>query len=391
MNHLNVSAVLSSLKAVLPQGREFIPLHEPVFSQAEKTYVTECIESGWVSSVGAFVNRFEQELSDFTGAKRAIAVVNGTSALHIALQLAGVKAGDEVFVPALTFVATANAVSYCGALPHFVDSEEQTLGIDPAKLDVWLQSIAIPNPNGQGGYVNSSTGRRLAAIVPMHTFGHASDIAGLVKVANHWEIPIVEDAAESLGSSYEGKHTGTFGKLGVISFNGNKIITTGGGGAIITDDDELADQAKYLTTTAKQPHRWEFNHDAVGYNYRMPNLNAALGCAQLENLPALLERKRLLAHRYRDTFDSVQGLRWISEPKGSRSNYWLNALLLDQGNEQYRDQILDLTNSNGIMTRPAWNLMHRLPMYATSPRMKSLAVAESLERRLINIPSSANL
>jgi perosamine synthetase len=390
MNHLDVEQVLSALRQVLPKDRDFIPLHEPVFEQSSHDYVAECISTGWVSSVGAFVDRFERDLATFTGAKRAIAIVNGTSALHVALQLVGVQPGDEVIIPSFTFVATANAVSYCGATPHFVDSEEATLGLDPRKLEAWLQEIAIP-ANDHSGCINRLTGRRIAAIVPMHTFGHPVDLDRLLEVAQRWEIEVVEDAAESLGSIYNGKHTGRFGRLGVLSFNGNKIITTGGGGAIITDDDDLANRAKHITTTAKTPHRWEFNHDLIGYNYRMPNLNAALGCAQLEMLSGYIEKKRQLAQKYRNALKGVRGVRLIDEPKGAFSNYWLNALLLDIGNEGVRDSLLELTNDNGIMTRPAWTLLHKLPMYSNSPRMFSLEISESLERRIVNIPSSANL
>ena len=382
-----LNAIVAALRQVLPGDRDFLPLHEPRFSGNEWSYLKQCLDTGWVSSVGAFVDRLEADLAEFAGVKRAIAVVNGTAALHICLLLAGVEAGDEVLMPALTFIATANAVSYCGAIPHFVDSEERTLGLDPARLGEHLAEIAELRADG---CYNRGTGRRIRAVVPMHTFGHPVDLDPLAEICRRYRIELIEDAAESLGSFYKGRHTGNWGRVSALSFNGNKIITTGGGGAILTNDEELAARAKHLTTTAKVPHRWEFNHDLVGYNYRLPNLNAALGCAQLEQLPGFLAQKRLLAGRYREAFRGVTGVRFVCEPEFACSNYWLNALLLDEERAGERDRLLALTNDSGIMTRPAWTLMHKLPMFADCPRME-LPVALSLERRLVNIPSSADL
>lgn len=368
-------------------GPEPVGLHEPYFAGNEWRYLQECLDSTFVSSVGPFVNRFEAELAAYTGAHHVIAVVNGTAALHVALQLAGVLPDDEVLVPALTFVATANAITYCRAVPHFVDSEERTLGLDPLALREYLQDIAIFT---NGHCVNRATGRIIRAVVPMHTFGHPVDLDALLAVAHEFGLVMVEDAAESLGSTYHGHHTGTFGLLGTLSFNGNKTITTGGGGAILTNDDDLARRARHITTTAKLPHRWEFVHDLTGYNYRLPNLNAALGCAQLEQLPAFIEAKRRLYARYRSSFADVAHTQIMVEPDGCRSNYWLQALLLDETVADQRDGILAATNDAGCATRPAWRLQHRLAPYQDAPRMP-LPVAESIERRLINLPSSAQL
>jgi perosamine synthetase len=362
-------------------------LHEPTFRGNEWLYLKECLDSTFVSSVGKFVDRFEDDLARFTGAKHAVAVVNGTAALHMALKLAGVQAGDEVLIPALTFVATANAVTYCGATPHLVDSEVRTLGMDAAKLRDYLRK----NTEQRAGQcVNRMTDRVIRAVVPMHTFGHPVDLDGLLKAAHDYNIAVVEDAAESLGSYYHGGHTGTFGLMGTLSFNGNKTITTGGGGAVLTNDAALARHAKHLTTTAKLPHAWEYRHDEIGYNYRLPNLNAALGCAQLEQLPTLLASKRKLFEQYRAAFAPVVGVRLMSEPEACRSNYWLQTLLLDAGQENQRDLVLKATNAAGFMTRPAWTLMHELAHFKGCPRM-DLACAESLSQRLINIPSSASL
>jgi len=364
-----------------------VPLHEPRFCGNEWTYVKECLDSTWVSSAGNFVDRFEADLAAYTGSKYVVAVVNGTAALQVALQLAGVKPGEEVIVPALTFVATANAVVYCRATPHFADSEERTLGLDPRALREHLQDTTeIRN----GLCVNRSTGCVIRALVPMHTFGHPVDMDGVMSVARDFRLMLVEDAAESLGSTFNGRHTGTFGLVGTLSFNGNKTITTGGGGALLINDAELARRAKHLTTTAKLPHRWEFLHDEIGYNYRMPNINAALGCAQLEQLPSFLQAKRLLYKRYRDAFATVPHIHLVAEPRACRSNFWLQTLLLDEFVAGQRDSILRATNDVGLMTRPAWNLMYRLAPFSGCPRM-SLAVAESLEQRLINLPSSAHL
>lgn len=364
-----------------------VALHEPAFNGNEWLYLKECLDSTFVSSVGKFVDRFEHDLAGFAGAKHAVAVVNGTAALHIALKLIGVKANDEVMIPALTFVATANAVTYCGAMPHFVDSEVRTLGVDAGKLRDYLATCTE-----QRGHqcVNRATGRVIRAVVPMHTFGHPVDLDGLLAVACDYNIGVVEDAAESLGSYYHGRHTGTFGQMGTLSFNGNKTITTGGGGAILTNDAELARRAKHLTATAKLPHLWEYRHDEIGYNYRLPNLNAALGCAQLEQLPRRLASKRKLFARYQAAFGSVVGISLVEEPVACRSNYWLQTLLLDVDQEGQRDLVLKATNDAGFMTRPAWILMHKLTHFKDCPRM-DLDGAELLSRRLINIPSSAGL
>lgn len=380
-----VAEVVDAVRSVV--GPAPVSLHEPVFSGNEWAYVKECLDTGWVSSVGKFVDRFEADLAAYTGAKHAVATVNGTAALHIALKLAGVSPGEEVLIPALTFVATANAVAYCGATPHFVDSEERTLGVAAQALREYLQAIT----EMRGGLcVNKGTGRVIRALVPMHAFGHPADIDGLLGVARDFRLVVVEDAAESLGSTYHGRHTGTLGLMGTLSFNGNKTITTGGGGAILTDDMALARHAKHLTTTAKLPHRWDFVHDEIGYNYRLPNINAALGCAQLEQLPGFLKAKREIFARYQTAFAAVAQMRIFREPEGCRSNYWLQALLLDEPLAAHRDAILAATNDAGLMTRPVWKLMHRLAPYCDCPRMP-LPVAESLERRLVNLPSSSFL
>lgn len=377
--------VVAAVRSVA--GERAAALHEPVFAGNEWNYLKECLDSTFVSSVGQFVDRFEAELARFTGARHAVAVVNGTAALHVALRLAGVTAGDEVLVPTLTFVATANAVSYCGATPHLVDSEEATLGVAPDTLRDYLAGIAEIRA---GHCVSRDTGRVIRALVPMHAFGHPVDVDGLLAVAHDFHLALVEDAAESLGSTYHGRHTGTFGPMGILSFNGNKTITTGGGGAILTNDAELARHAKHLTTTAKVAHRWAFAHDEIGYNYRMPNLNAALGCAQLERLPDMLVAKRRMFARYRDAFASLGSAHIFAEPAGCRSNYWLQALMLDESAASERDAILVATNDAGLATRPVWTLLHRLAPYAGCPRMAT-PVAESIERRLINLPSSASL
>jgi perosamine synthetase len=380
-------AVINAIRTVLPVDKAVIALHEPSFKGNEWNYVKDCLDTGWVSSVGEYVNRIERDLVDYTGAAYAVAVVNGTAALHIALQLVGVKAGDEVLLPSITFIATANAVSYCGAIPNFVDSEEKTLGLDPAKLLDYLKEISELRPEG---CFNRQTGRRIRAVVPMHTFGHSVDMDPLMEICQEFNIQLIEDAAESLGSFYKGHHTGTMGLVSILSFNGNKTITTGGGGAILTNDESIAKMAKHMTTQAKIPHKWEFNHDMIGYNYRMPNINAALGCAQLEQLPDLIEKKRNLARRYQEALQDTPGISFFTEPDFARSNYWLNLLILDKDNAGERDILLELTNNAGIMTRPLWTLMHKLTMYQDCPRME-LSVAESLERRIINIPSGAIL
>ena len=381
-----VHSIINTLESVLP-SKEYIPLHEPEFSGREWEYVKDCLDSGWVSSVGAYVDRFEQMLCDYTGSPYAVAAVNGTAALHICLLLAGVKAGDEVLVPAATFIATANTVTYCNAIPHFVDVEERTLGLDPHKLNDYLKEISEFR---RGICYNRLTGRPIRAVVPMHTFGHPVDLDPLQELCERYHLVMVEDAAESLGSLYKGQHTGTRGLVSSLSFNGNKTITTDGGGAILTNSKSIDKLAKHLTTQAKTPHRWEFNHDLIGYNYRMPNINAALGCAQLEQLLGFIEKKRNLAGRYQVAFQDIPGIRFFTEPDFARSNYWLNVLILDEEFARERDNLLESTNNAGIMTRPLWTLMHKLSMYHDCPRM-DLSVAEDLESRVINIPSSACL
>lgn len=384
---IELEQVLQALRKVLPKTKDFIRLHEPQFGGNEWKYVKDCLDTGWVSSVGKFVDQFEEQLAAYTGANCAIAVVNGTAALHICLKLAGVKQGDEVIIPDLTFVATANAVIYCGATPHLVDIEETTLGMDPVKLADYLGDVLIIKGND---CFNRHTGCRVKAVMPMHTFGHPVDLDPLAALCDRLNLVLIEDAAESLGSFYKGKHTGNWGKLSALSFNGNKTITTGGGGAILANDKELGRMAKHITTTARVPHKWSFMHDSVGYNYRMPNINAAIGCAQLEQLPAFLASKRALAERYQKAFAGIAGIRFFAEPSGAKSNYWLNVLLLEDAYSNQLDYLLEQTNALGIMTRPAWTLMHKLPMFENCPRM-DVSVAESIERRLINIPSSAAL
>lgn len=377
--------LVDAIRSVVGPGA--VALHEPRFAGNEWAYVKECLDTTFVSSVGKFVDRFEADLAAYTGARHAVAVVNGTAALHIALLLAGVQRDDEVLVPALTFVATANAVVYCDAIPHFVDSEEDTLGLSPEALRDHLRGIAEIRDHQ---CINRATGRIIRAVVPMHAFGHPVDIERVLAVARDFHLRVVEDAAESLGSTVHGRHTGTFGSMGTLSFNGNKTVTTGGGGAIITNDSGLARRAKHLTTTAKVAHRWEYRHDEVGFNYRLPNINAALGCAQLEQLPNFLAAKRRLYERYRSALAPIAEARLMAEPPGCRSNYWLQTLLLNHAAAHQRDSILAATNDAGLTTRPTWIPMHRLAPFRDYPRMP-LPVVESLEGRLINLPSSAHL
>ncbi len=387
MVKLDIEGIIKAIRSVIPEHKDPVALHEPCLNGNEWAYVKDCLDSTWVSYVGQYVDKFESMLADYTGVKKAVVVVNGTAALHIALKLAGVEHGDEVFVPALNFVATANAVSYCGAIPHFVDSEEKTLGLDPLKLKDYLKNIAKVNSDG---CINKFSGRRIKAVNPMHTFGHPVDIDPLVEVCNEYKLEMIEDAAESLGSYYKGKHTGNWGKLSILSFNGNKTVTTGGGGAIITNDESLGNHAKHLTTTARIPHRWEYRHDYIGYNYRLPNINAAVGCAQMEQLPKFIVQKRRLASSYRNAFQGIDGITFFTEPPFAKSNYWLNVLLINKGSSEMRDELLEKTNSSGFMTRPAWTLLCKLPMFNNCPKT-DLGCAESLEKRLINIPSSAFL
>jgi len=384
---LDVDRIVAVLEAVLPRNRRPLPLHEPCFGGNEWAYVRDCLDTGWVSSVGSYVDRFESMLSEYTGAAKAIATVNGTAALYICLKLVSVEPGDEVLVPALTFVATANAVAYCGAIPHFVDVDEMTLGMDARKLSEYLKDTAFVRNHC---CYNKRTGARIKAVVPMHTFGHPVDLEPLLEVCKTFQLELIEDAAESLGSYYKGRHTGSFSNVAALSFNGNKVVTTGGGGAVLTNDSDIARLAKHITTTARVPDRWSVSHDQIGYNYRMPNINAALGCAQLEQLPRFLEKKRLLARKYMDAFLDVFGVRVFSEAPFATSNYWLNTLLLDEPYACQRDEVLEATHQRGFITRPAWVLIPKLRMYGHSPKME-LPVAEKLEQTIINLPSSPSL
>jgi len=366
------------------QTKSFIPLHEPKFVGNEKKYLNECIDSTFVSSVGKFVDEFEEKIANYTGSKYAIATSNGTSALHISLLLANVDQNNEVITQPLTFVATCNAISYCGAQPIFIDVDKDTMGLSPTALKYFFENnTTIKNQQ----CINNKTGKVIKACVPMHTFGHPCRIDEIKEICNKHHVFLIEDAAESVGSTYKGRHTGTFGQVGVMSFNGNKIITAGGGGCIVTNDKALAKKAKHLTTTAKVPHKWDFNHDMVGYNYRMPNLNAALLVAQLENLDNFISSKRKLANVYETFFNSTNYV-FVKEPVDSKSNYWLNSILLK--NKQQRDEFLDETNSSGIMTRPIWTLMNKLPMFECA-QCGNLTNSEWLEDRIVNIPSSVIL
>lgn len=364
-----------------------ISLHEPNFSGNEWNYVKECLDLGWVATAGNYVNQFEQSLAEFTQAKHVIATVNGTAALHTCLKLAGVDTQDEVLIPALSFVTTANAVTYCGAVPHFVDVDETTLGVDSRKLAKHMKQIAVLRDDI---CISSQTGRRISALVVGHAFGYTADLEPLLEICQRYQIPLIEDAGESLGSFYRDNHTGTIGLLGAISFNGDKIVTCGGGGAILTNDDTLAARAKHITTTAKIDHAWEYLHDQVGFNYCLPNINAALGLAQLERLSGILKQKRILAKRYQAMFSNISGVHIFQEPPHGQSNYWLNLLMLDTPNTNTRDELLSTGFSNNLMMRPAWRLLNRLPMYRHAPSM-GLAISEKLEQQIISLPSSPQL
>lgn len=380
MTHQDIVDFIRSLY----QTTEFIPLHEPKFVGNEKAYVVDCIDSTFVSSVGKYVDRFEQDIAKYTGAKYAVATVNGTAALHIALKLVGVNQGDEVITQPLSFIATCNAISYCGAKPVFVDVDRDTLGMSPDSLHTFLISSTTRT---SAGCFNKTTGRRISAVVPMHTFGLPCRIDLIAAICAEFGLPLIEDAAESLGSYYQGKHTGTFGKLAAFSFNGNKTITTGGGGMITTDDEILAKRAKHITTTAKCPHPYEFIHDEIGYNYRLPNINAALGCAQMESLPRLLASKRSIASAYAEFFAALN-ITFIEEPSQANSNYWLNALILED--RPSRDAFLKDLNEAGVMVRPIWRLMNELAMFSNC-QSTDLSNAKWLEERVVNIPSSARV
>ena len=366
-------------------NQEFTPLAVPVFAGNEKKYLEECIDTTFVSSVGKFVDRFEKDMAEYAGCKKAVVCVSGTNALHMSMMLVGVERDDEVLTQALTFIATCNAISYIGAHPVFIDVDKSTMGLSPDALKEWL----VKNTEVKDGQCyNKRTGRRVKACVPMHTFGHPVRIEEIAHVCEEYHIELVEDAAESIGSLYKGKHTGTFGKVGAISFNGNKTITTGGGGMMLFNDEELAAHAKHLTTQAKVPHRWEFRHDHVGYNYRMPNINAALGCAQLENLDKFIASKRQLALEYAEYFKNVDDIQFFTEPEDTFSNYWLQAVILKDKDAQ--QAFLQQTNDNGVMTRPIWELMNRLPMFEHCEN-DGLKNTIWFADRVVNIPSSVRL
>ena len=360
----------------------FVPLSVPVFKGNENKYMEECIDSTFVSSVGKFVDRFEEMVAEYTGAKKAVVCVSGTNALHMAMMLVGVERDDEVLTQALTFIATCNAISYIGAHPVFIDVDRDTMGLSPKAVQSWLENNAELR---NGECYNKTTGRRIKCCVPMHTFGHPVHIEELVEVCKNWNIELVEDAAESIGSFYKGKHTGTFGKVGAISFNGNKTITTGGGGMLLFNDEELARHAKHLTTQAKVPHRWEFRHDHIGYNYRMPNINAALGCAQMEHLEEYVLNKRETAAKYAEFFKGIECVEFFEEPADCRANYWLNVVILRDKEAQLK--FLEYTNDNGVMTRPIWELMNRLPMFEHCQN-DGLKNTIWFADRVVNIPSS---
>ncbi len=369
----------------LYNNKDFVPLAVPVFIGNEKKYLNECIDTTFVSSVGKFVDRFEEDIAKYTGCKRAVVVVSGTNALHMSLMLAGVERGDEVLTQALTFIATCNALSYIGAHPVFIDVDKDTMGLSPVAVREWLTKNAEIK---DGQCYNKRTGRRVRACVPMHTFGHPVHLDELVEVLNEFNIPLVEDAAESIGSLYKGKHTGTFGKVGALSFNGNKTITTGGGGMMLFNDEELGALAKHITTQAKIPHRWEFRHDHIGYNYRMPNINAALGCAQLEHIEEYVASKRETAKAYEEFFKDIPDIEFFVEPENTRSNYWLNSVILKDKEAQHN--FLQYTNDNGVMTRPIWELMNRLPMFEKCEN-DGLKNTIWFADRVVNIPSSVRL
>jgi len=383
MSRTNLPAqVTRAIRNVVGNGP--VKLHEPTFTGNEMKYVEDCINSTYVSSVGKYVDQFELKLATYTGANYAISVVNGTAALHLALKLAGVNQDDEVLVQAFTFVGTANAISHCGAIPHFVDTEKENLGIDPVKLQDYLAEVTV---NLDKETINKITGRRIKALVVMHTFGHPSKMDELLEVSKKFNLEIIEDAAESIGSYYKNKHTGTMGLFGTLSFNGNKTITTGGGGALLTNDIELARKAKHLSTTAKISHKWAFVHDEIGYNYRMPNINAALGCAQLEDLPLKLENKQKLFNEYKSQFSKIKGVSIVEEPTNCISNYWLQTIKLDLPNLVLRNEILEDLNLAGLMSRPGWDLVNSLKPYRANPSM-TLECAKELFDCVINIPSN---
>lgn len=387
MSDIDFDQVIQAIRSATNRPDGDLILHEPDLTGEESDYVQACIKSTFVSSVGEYVDRFELELAEYLGSKKAVVVSNGTAALQVALHLVGVRSNDEVLMPALTFVATANAAAHCRAIPHFVDSHPSGIGIDVEKFRKYLTKIV--EHRGDQAF-NILTGRRLAAFVPMNTFGHPVQMLELKKLCSSYGIPLVEDAAESLGSTYGNRHAGTFGDIGIVSFNGNKIITTGGGGAIVTDDEELARRAKHLTTTAKKAHAWEYYHDEVAWNYRMPNLNAALGCAQLKRLEEFVQSKRTLASRYQEAFKNIQEIECVVEPPNTRSNYWLNAIRLSDASIEVRDELLSKCIENGLHCRPCWNLLSELPMYLDCPA-SDLSNAQEAVKAIVCIPSSSSL
>ena len=376
--------IVRRIRAALPAAETRVALHEPRFLGNEKRYLDDCIETGWVSYGGAYVGRFERALAESCGVAHAIAVTSGTVALQVALQVGGLQPGDEVLVPALTFVAAANAVVHAGGVPHFVDVDEETLGVGPAALSAYLAQIG---ERRDGALRNRQTGRRIAALLPVHVFGHPADMDALADIARRHGLMLVEDASEALGSRYKDRPCGSLAPLAALSFNGNKIVTTGGGGGILTDDHARAERIRHLTTTAKQPHPWAFVHDAVGWNFRLPNVNAAIGLAQIERLQPMLAAKQRLWRRYAECFADAAGLRLFADAPFAASNHWLVSLVLDAGNESSLEPILAATNAAGLATRPAWMPMHELSIYAGNPRAP-LPVTESLARRIVNLPSS---
>jgi len=386
--HLDANELITAIRRALPPGTSDVGLHEPEFLGNESKYLQDCIDTGWVSYLGKYVDRFEQELAARCGRKHAFAAVNGTAALHAALVVLGVAPGDEVMLPSVTFVASANSVVQAGAQPHLVDCEPRTLGLDIDRLHAHLRAIAVRK---DGVTINRQTGRRIAAIVPVHVFGQPIDHEALDAVARDFALPVLTDATESLGSTWRGKPAGSLGLMSVLSFNGNKIVTTGGGGAIVTDDDALAKTVRHVCTTAKQPHRWAFIHDRPAFNYRLPNLNAAVGCAQMERLDQFVAEKRQLAATYRSCLSAVAGIEVMQDPPGTESNYWLVAIKLDSRSKPRRDEILDTLHAAGLKCRPLWTPMHMLPMFAASPRMADLSVTEDMFARVINLPSSPRL
>ncbi len=372
--------IISFIKEIYRGWRD-VNLHAPIFVGNEIAYLTKCIETTMVSSVGQFVDQFERDLASFTGASGSVAVVNGTAALHTALILTGVKPGDEVLTQSLTFVATANAISYTGAKPVFIDVSEDRLSLCSVKLEAFLNKCKI---DSEGNCRNPQTGNIIRACVPMHTFGHAADMDAIVRICHSKNIKVIEDAAESLGTRYNGVHTGLIGDIGVLSFNGNKIITSGGGGALISTDGDILKKAKHLTTTAKKAHAWKYEHDVIGYNYRMPNINAALACAQLECINDFLKDKRTIAEQYRAYFATIPDIKFFDEPLGSKSNFWLNSIIFSSERDQQR--FLEESNASGVITRPIWVPMHKLDMYSKCERTE-MAVTDALSSRIVNIPS----